>query len=80
MTTALHAGAIEGVWRSPAGQIAGYLQRELDERWIPYVQREIAKVEAAQALIDTAEEYDRVANACDGEISKRLKPGKAATP
>ena len=38
------------VWRSPAGQIAGYLQRELDERWIPYIQREIAKVEAAQAL------------------------------
>lgn len=61
------------VWRSPTGQIAGYLQRELDERWIPYVQREIAKVEAAQALIDTAEEYERVANACDGEISKRLK-------
>ena len=26
-----------------------------------------------QALIDSAEEYDRVANACDGEISKRLK-------
>ena len=35
---------------------------------------------AAKALIDTPEEYDRVANACDGEISKRLKPGKAATP
>lgn len=61
------------VWRGPAGQTAPRLQRELDERWLPYIQREIAKVEAAQALIDTPEEYDRVANACDGEIAKRLK-------
>lgn len=67
-------------WRGQAGQLARRLQQELDTRWLPYVQREIAKVEAAQALIDTPEEYDRVANACDGEISKRLKPGKAATP
>ena len=59
-------------WRAPASQTAPQLQKELDERWLPYVQREIAKVEAAQALIDTAEEYERVANACDGEIKKRL--------
>lgn len=63
-------------WRGPAGQTVQQLQRELNERWIPYVQREIGKVEAAQALIDTTEEYERVANACDGEISKRLKQGK----
>lgn len=63
-------------WRGPAGQTAQQLQRELNERWIPFVQREIGKVEAAQALIDTTEEYERVANACDGEISKRLKQGK----
>lgn len=54
------------------GHPAEHLQKELDERWLPYVQREIAKVEPAQALIDTPEEYDRVANACDGEIRKRL--------
>jgi len=59
-------------WRGPAGQAAAQLQKELDERWLPYVQREIAKVDAAQALIDTAEEYERVANACDGEVKKRL--------
>lgn len=63
-------------WRGPAGQTAGKLQRELDERWIPYVRREIGKAEAAQALIDTAEEYERVTNACEGEIGKRLKQGK----
>ncbi|MFN4326405.1 MAG: hypothetical protein ACK4FP_11010 [Azonexus sp.] len=67
-------------WRGPAGQLARRLQQELDTRWLPYVQREIAKVEVAQALIDTPEEYDRVANACDGEISKRLKADTALTP
>lgn len=68
--------AAETPWHGPAGQLYGRLQRELDTRWIPYVQREIGKVEAAQALIDTPEEYERVANSCDGEISKRLKPAK----
>lgn len=65
-------------WRAPAGQIAPQLQKELDERWLPYVQREIVKVESAQALIDTAEEYERVANACDGEIKKRLGEASGA--
>lgn len=63
-------------WRGPAGQVASQLQQELDQRWVPYIQREIRKVDAAQALIDTTEEYERIANACDGEISKRLKQGK----
>lgn len=61
------------VWRGPAGQTAAQLQRELDERWLPYVQREIQKVEVAQALIDTPEEYERVTNSCDGEIRNRLR-------
>ncbi len=61
------------VWRGPVGQTAAQVQKELDERWLPYVQREIQKVEAAQALIDTPEEYERVANSCDGEIRKRLR-------
>lgn len=60
-------------WRGQTGQSAARLQRELDERWTPYVLREIKRVEAAQALIDTAEEYARVANACNGEISKRIR-------
>lgn len=61
------------IWRGAAGQTSSQLQQELNERWVPYVQRQIGKVEAAQALIDTNEEYERVANACDGEIAKRLK-------
>ena len=62
------------------GHPAEHLQKELDERWLPYVQREIAKVEPAQALIDTPEEYERVANACDGEIRKRLNAGTGRGP
>lgn len=63
-------------WRGPAGQVTARLQDELNERWLPYVQRELRKVDAAQALIDTSEEYERVANACDGEIAKRLQRSK----
>lgn len=68
--------ATDKPWRGPAGQAAAQLQKELDERWLPYVQREIAKVETAQALIDTVEEYDRVSNACDGQIAKQLQRRK----
>ena len=63
-------------WRGPAGQATARLQDELNERWLPYVQRELQKVDAAQAMIDTTQEYDRVANACDGEIAKRLQRSK----
>lgn len=63
-------------WRGPAGQSMARLQDELNERWLPYVQRELRKVDTAQALIDTSEEYERVANACDGEIAKRLQTNK----
>lgn len=60
-------------WRGPAGEVAARLQRELDDRWLPYVQRQIRAVEEAQALIDTDEEYARVANSCDGEIKKAMR-------
>lgn len=60
-------------WRGPAGETAARLQRELDERWLPYVQRQIRRVEEAQALIDTDEEYARVADACDGAIRKAMR-------
>ncbi|MCG2577995.1 hypothetical protein LZ012_13445 [Dechloromonas sp. XY25] len=74
LTDALNARFATGtVWRGPAGQAADRLQSELNERWLPYVQREIGKVDAAQARIDTVEEYTRVTNACDGQIAKRLQ-------
>lgn len=74
LTDTLNARFATGtVWRGPPGQTAERLQSELNERWLPYVQREIGKVDAAQALIDTVEEYTRVTNACDGQIAKRLQ-------
>ncbi|MBL8416568.1 MAG: hypothetical protein JNM42_19260 [Propionivibrio sp.] len=65
--------ATGGAWRGPVGQTRADLQRELDERWLPYIQREFAHADEAQALIDTPEEYARVANACNGEIRKRTR-------
>ncbi len=62
-----------GPWRGPVGQRRAQLQQELDERWARYVEREIARVDVAQALIDTPEEYARVANSCNGEIKARIR-------
>lgn len=74
LTDTLNARFATGApWRGPAGQAYDRLQSELNERWLPYVQREIGKVDAAQARIDTVEEYTRVTNACDGQIAKRLQ-------
>ena len=57
-------------WRGLAGASFERVSKELDERWLPYVNREIQKVELAQALIDSPEEYARLSNACNGEIKK----------
>lgn len=60
-------------WRGPVGNTQTILQRELNDRWLPYIKREIGKVEAAQALVDTDDEYERVSKSCNGEIQKRLR-------
>jgi len=74
LTESLNARFATGaVWRGPVGQTASRLRQELDARWAPYVQRQIKRVDEAQAKIDTAEEYERVANACDGEVRKTLR-------
>ena len=65
--------ATGGPWRGPVGQTQTRLQRELNERWIPYIQREMKRGDEAQALIDSPEEYARVANSCDGEINRRTR-------
>lgn len=70
--------ATQGPWRGPTGETAARLQQELDERWLPYIQREIGRVEEAQALIDTPEEYARVAESCNGEIKQRTAGRVAA--
>lgn len=60
----------DGPWRGPVGQARARIASELEERWGPYVKREINKVELVQAQIDTPEEYRRVAERCDGAIKK----------
>ena len=57
-------------WRGTVGSSAARVSKELDERWLPYVKRELQKVDLAQALIDTPEEYDRLSKACNGEVKK----------
>lgn len=58
------------VWRAPKGQTRLMLEKEMNERWLPFIKREIERVESAQRLIDTPEEYARVAGACGGEIER----------
>ena len=64
--------ATGGVWRGPVGQASARIRQELDERWVPYLQREIGKAEAAQALIDTPDEYARVSASCGGEVRRLM--------
>ena len=58
------------VWRAPKGQTRLMLEKEMNERWLPFIKREIERVESAQRLIDTPEEYARVSGACGGEIKR----------
>jgi hypothetical protein len=74
LTETLNARFATGaVWRGEVGELAPRLQRELNQRWLPMVRREIRRGEAAQALIDSDAEYQRVANACNGEIRKVIR-------
>jgi hypothetical protein len=57
-------------WRGPVGRTQTMLGRELNERWIPYIKREIERVESAQARIDTPDEYARVARTCHGDLRR----------
>lgn len=60
-------------WRNSVGQTSITLQREFEDRWLPYLKREIARVESAQAVIDTPEEYARVAERCNGEFKRLMR-------
>lgn len=61
------------IWRGPVGQSREKLQLELNERWIPYIKRAMDRVEATQALIDTPEEYARIAGSCNSEVKKQIR-------
>lgn len=59
-------------WRGPVGQSRELISKEMQERWIPYIKRQIDRVKEAQALIDTPEEYTRVSDSCGGTIRKAI--------
>ena len=64
--------ATGSVWRAPKGQTRLLLEKEMNERWLPFIKREIERVESTQKLIDTPEEYARVSGACNGEIERMV--------
>ncbi|MDZ4314951.1 MAG: hypothetical protein U0989_09325 [Azonexus sp.] len=61
------------LWRGPAGVHYAQVSKELDERWLPYVNREMRKVDLDQMLIDTPEEYARLSQSCNGEVKNYAK-------
>lgn len=61
------------LWRGPSGSTQEKLRNEMSERWLPYIKRLLETVESKQALIDTPEEYRRVGDSCQGEISRRIR-------
>ena len=65
--------ATGSIWRAPKGQTRLMLEKEMNERWLPFIKREIERVESAQKLIDTPEEYARVSGACIGEIERMVR-------
>ena len=58
---------------APIGQARSLLQREVDRSWMPYIKRELAKVEVLQAAIDTPQEYARLGKVCAGEVQSLLR-------
>lgn len=61
------------LYRGAVGQTQQMLQKELNDRWLPYLKRQIERVESSQALIDTPQEYERVARSCDGAIRRVIR-------
>jgi len=59
-------------WHGSRGETSQRLQKELDERWLPYIQRLLDKVNTAQRKIDSPAEYARIASSCNGEIRDKL--------
>lgn len=59
--------------RGPSGTTQARIQNELNDRWLPYIRRLMAAVESKHREIDTAEEYEKVSLACDGEIKRLMR-------
>jgi hypothetical protein len=56
------------------GQAGASLKREIDTGWMPYMKRELGRVEVQQAQIDTPEEYARLSRVCKGEVQSLIGP------
>ena len=61
------------VWRGQAGSLYEKLATELNEYWVPAITRDFERVEGPQRLIDTPEEYARIAAACGAELKTMMK-------
>ncbi|NTV09227.1 MAG: hypothetical protein HGA47_00425 [Zoogloea sp.] len=55
------------------GEAQGAIEDEMKNQWLPWLQAELKKVEAKQALIDTPEEYRRLGLSCGGEVQRLMK-------
>lgn len=55
------------------GQARAALERELTNVWIPFLTRELTRVEARQAAIDTPAEYHRLSRVCAGEVQSMIR-------
>ncbi len=64
---------------APSGQARNLLQREIDTGWMPFIKKEMAKVEVLQAAIDTPQEYARLGKVCAGEVQSLIRPAKRKT-
>ena len=60
-------------YRAAVGETRQMLSKELNERWVPYLKREIERVKVSQALVDSPEEYERVSESCNGAIARILR-------
>ncbi len=61
---------------APRGTAKAALAQEIDSGWLPYIKAEMAKVEVAQAAIDTPQEYARLGKVCNGEIQHIVRAGQ----
>lgn len=56
-----------------SGEIERELAGEIQSYWLPLLESEVGKVEAAQDGIDSAEEYARMESICAGEVQRLME-------
>ena len=59
---------------APAGQVKALMQQEINTGWLPFIKKEMAKVELLQSAIDTPKEYARLSKVCKGEVQSLIGP------